>query len=53
MLILGSYSFSNELIIPPKKPTLSDEVKKKIISKRNIIPPIKPTFKKKTDVQKV
>ena len=32
--------------IPPKKPTLSDEVKKKILSKKNIIPPIKPTVKK-------
>ena len=51
LLILGSYSFSNELIIPPKKPTLSDEVKKKIISKKNIIPPIKPTVKKEKEIQ--
>jgi len=51
LLILGSYSFSSELIIPPKKPTLSDEVKKKIISKKNIIPPIKPTVKKEKEIQ--
>ncbi len=51
LLILGSYSFSNELIIPPKKPVLSAEVKKKIISKQNIIPPIKPTAKKKKEIQ--
>ena len=46
LLILGSYSFASELIIPPKKPVLSTEVKKKIISKQNIIPPIKPTAQK-------
>ena len=51
LLILGSYSFSSELIIPPKKPTLSDEVKEKIISKKNIIPPIKPTVKKEKEIQ--
>ena len=51
LLILGSYSFSSELIIPPKKPTLSEEVKKKIISKKNIIPPIKPTVKKEIEIQ--
>ena len=51
LLILGSYSFASELIIPPKKPILSTEVKKKIISKKNIIPPIKPTAKKEKEVQ--
>ena len=51
LLILGSYSFSSELIIPPKKPTLSDEVKKKIILKKNIIPPKKPTAKKEKEIQ--
>ena len=51
LLILGSYTFSSELIIPPKKPTLSDEVKKKIILKKNIIPPIKPTVKKEKEIQ--
>ena len=51
LLILGSYSFSSELIIPPKKPTLSEEVKKKIISNKNIIPPIKPTVKKEKEIQ--
>ena len=51
LLILGSYSFASELIIPPKKPILSTEVKKKIISKKNIIPPIKPTVKKEKEIQ--
>ncbi len=51
LLIVGSYSFASELIIPPKKPILSTEVKKKIISKKNIIPPIKPTAKKEKEVQ--
>ena len=41
-------AFSNDLLIPQKKPKLSDEVIKKKITTNIIIPQKKPTKEKKT-----
>ena len=53
ILLIFQLSFADNLLIPKKKPSISDEILKKKISKNLILPKKKPDLNQQTDKQEI